>query len=798
MRVSLKWLGDYVDLTLPIEELAHRLTMAGTEVGEIIHIGGGWDNILVGEVVAVEKHPNADRLKLATVNLGTKEQTVVCGAPNIAAGQRVSFAQVGARLTDPHSGEVVELKPAKIRGVVSEGMVCSEKELGISAAHEGIMVLAADAPIGIPLAQYLGDTVFDMKITPNRPDCQSVIGVAREVAAVSGQTVRLPDLGYQEPGPPIEELASVEVADPDLCPRYCASVITGVNIAPSPPWMQEQLTAAGMRPINNIVDITNYVMLEYGQPLHAFDYDNVVDHHIIVRRAREGETTFTIDGQERKLTADILVIADPQGAVAVAGIMGGLYSEVSDDTTNILLESANFNNIGIRRTSAGLKLRSEASIRFDKGLSPELTVLGLRRATQLMVELGGGKAARGIIDVYPGKKESEPPLLSQGRISQVLGVEVGRERTSEVLTSLGFSCQPVGESDLRVGVPYWRTDIRLADDLVEEVARIIGYDELPTTMLSSEFPRQLPAPILSLRQQVQDLLVGCGMQEVITYSLASRGMLERVLPEGKFGRALRLANPMTQEQEYLRTSLRSGLLSTFAANEKHQENSIRLFEVGKVYHAREGDLPEEREMLCAVLGGLRHDRSWFGEAGELDFFDAKGMVETVLARLGVSFAFEEAEDPILVPGRTARVVVAGEAVGVVGELHPATAAGFGISSSVVLFELDLHKLLSLTQGAGKYQPPPRFPAIRRDLAVVVDETVAASRVEETIRGSPLVSEVALFDVYRGEQVPRDKRSLAFSICYRSPSRTLTDEEVDRVQAKLVGELERWLGARLRS
>jgi len=800
MKVSLKWLQDYVNLTLPTQELVEKLTMSGTEVSGIEAVGASWEGISVGQVIALEKHPNADRLQLATIDLKEEHITVVTGAPNLEEGQKVPFARVGAQLIDGHTGELTKLKPAKIRGVVSEGMVCSEKELGISDRHEGIMVLPPEAPVGMPLSQYLGDTILDLKTTANRPDCLSVIGIAREVAALTGQATHVPDVSYAEPESPIQDSVSVEIADPELCPRYCASLVTDVKIGPSPQWMQGRLLACGMRPISNIVDITNYVMLEYGQPLHAFDYKEVKGKKVIVRRARDDESLFTLDGIERDLDHDMLIIADEKDPIALAGVMGGADSEVIDTTTSILLESANFNGASIRRTSMRLNLRSEASSRFEKSISPELTPIALRRATQLLIEVAGGKAAKGIVDVYPGKRDKKPISLPKERVGRILGLELDTERIREVLSSLGFNSELIGASgDLMVTVPYWRTDVQLADDLIEEIARIIGYDEIPTTMLRGEIPERMPAPLPALKETVRDLLVGCGMQEVITYSLVSRAMLDRIDPQGKISPALRAANPMTLEQEYLRTSLQAGLLAAFSANAKREHNSIRLFEVGKVYFPRGNDLPQEREMLAGVLGGPRFERSWLSGEDMLDFFDAKGVLETVFSRLQVTASFEPVEDPNLVPGRTAEVIVNGQKVGVLGEVHPRTAAAFDISSQPVnLFEVDLEKLLSFVGAELTYQPIPRFPGIVRDLALVVDAGLAASRVEGIIQSFPLVSQVTLFDVYSGDQVPRGKKSLAFSIRYQSLQRTLTDEEVDHTQQEIVERLQRELGATLRS
>jgi phenylalanyl-tRNA synthetase beta chain len=800
MKVSLNWLKDYVNISLPAKELADKLTMSGNEVGRIDVIGGTWEHVFVGQVTALDKHPNADRLKLATIDLGTEHMTVVTGAPNLEVGQKVPFAKVGARLIDGHTSQVAELKPAKIRGVKSEGMACSEKELGISDNHQGIMILPADAPVGVLLAQYLGDTVYDIKVTPNRADCLSVIGIAREVAALTDQRTHIPEPDYAEEGEPIHNFISIEIADPDLCSRYCASLVTGVKIGPSPQWMQQRLIAGGMRPISNVVDITNYVMLEYGQPLHAFDYTQIKGKKIIVRRARNDESLCTLDGMKRELNPNMLIIADEKDPIALAGVMGGADSEVIDPTTSILMESANFNNISIRRTSIKLNLRSEASSRFERGISPELAPRALRRATQLLLELAGGKAARGIADVYPGKRAPKPIPLPKERVSRVLGLELSTERTQKVLESLEFSCKPAGTSgDLLVTAPYWRTDVSMADDLVEEIARIIGYDEIPTTLLSSQIPEQVPAPLLPLKERISDLLVGCGMQEVITYSLVSQATLDKVDPEHKLGPALRVANPMSTEQEYLRTSLRAGLLSTFASNEKHEKDGIRLFEVGRIYLPRPNDLPEEREMVAGILGGPRLERSWISGEDTLDFFDAKGILETLFNRLKVKADFKPAEDQALLAGKTAEVVVGGERVGVVGEVHPKITALFDISTQpIILFEIDLMKLLSSISAVYRYRPIPRFPGNGRDIALILDAGIAARRVQEVMESFPLVDQVTLFDVYSGEQVPPGKKSLAFSVRFQSLERTLTDEEVNQAQQQIVDRLHHDFGATLRS
>ena len=804
MKISLNWLRDYVDIKLAPEELAERLTMAGLEVKGIQTIGGTWDNVVIGEVMALNPHPNADRLKLATVDLGTERVATVCGAPNIELGQRVTFARIGARLIEPHTGGITVLKPTEIRGIVSEGIVCSERELGISDRHEGIFVLSPEAPVGTPLSAYLGDVIFDLDVTPNRPDCLSVIGIAREIAALTNEPLRLFPNQYEELEDSIDSLATVDVVDSDLCPRYCASLITGIKIASSPSWLQQRLNSCGMRPINNVVDVTNYVMLEYGQPLHAFDYHKLKGRQIIVRRAGNGETITTLDGSERTLNPDILVIADKEEAVAVAGVMGGLASEVTDKTDTILLESANFNQAAIRRGCSHLQVQSEASIRFDKGLNSELPLLPLKRATQLLLELAGGKAAKGIIDVYPGKSEPKPILLTAREAERLSGLKVSINGILKVLKPLGFECQETNSgSQISVSVPYWRSDVKCSADLVEEIVRIIGYEKIPITRLGSPLPQQKsklsPAAQRSnLRDKLRNVLTGFGFQEILTYSLVSLEKLQRLSPKPELkAPVLKVANPMTREQEYLRTSLRAGLLATLAHNQKFEQAGIRLFEIGKVFLPRGKDLPEEKEMLCAVLSGPRAELSWQTKNDLLDFFDAKGIVERILNQLGLKANFNIGDDEILFQGRGADIIVNDDKVGTVGEVHPRVAQAFELSNTICLIEIDLVKLSSMITWTKEYQSIPRFPSVARDIALLVDEQVVYQTVENIIRSFPLATKVTLFDLYRGKQIAEGKKSFAVRIVYQSPSRTLTDEEVDQTQEQMLARLHQELGATLR-
>ncbi len=801
MKVTLKWLREFVDINLPPKEVADRLTMAGIEAKGVQALGGKWDNIVVGQITAVNPHPNADRLRLPTVDLGTEQQTVVCGAPNLNIGDKVAFARVGAELIDGHTGQMSSLKPAKIRGVESSGMVCSEKELGISDNHTEILVLAVDAPVGMPLADYLGDVVLDLEVTPNRPDCLCVIGIAREVAALTGQKLHVPEIVYQEAGSSIDRHIAVEIIDADLCPRYCASLITGVKIGQSPPWMQQRLLACGMRPINNVVDVTNYVMLELGQPLHAFDYELIRGRKIIVRRATEGEIITSLDGAERKLSANMLVIADAERAVAIAGVMGGANSEVTEITTSILLEAANFNPASIHYTGRHLSLPSEACMRFERGIRPELTVPALKRATQLIIQLGGGQAARGVADAYPGKREPEPIVLSTKRTKQLLGVEFTRDQITNTLTALGFECQPgASAAETKATAPYWRSDITQEVDLIEEVARIIGYDKIPTTMLSQSIPPHRPALMLDLERKIRDTLIGYGFQEAITYSLTSLEMLSKFRPQTQKVAPMpaRLANPMTAEQEYLRPNLRANLLATLASNRRHEESGIRLFELGKIYLPREKELPDEPEVLCGLLSGSRNDISWLGDGGQLDFFDAKSVLEGLFRRLGISATFKPGDDESFHPTHQSAIFTNDKKIGVIGELHPKVTEAFDLSDAVYLFELNVTELLHLTAGQRLFQPIPRFPPTVRDIALVVDIGISHQQVADIIKGFSLVKDVAIFDVYSGKQVPKRKKSLAYRITYQSPTHTLTDEEASKVQEQILKKLSQQLGATLRS
>ncbi len=800
MLVSLKWLSDYVPLTLPVKELAERLTLAGVKVERIISQGGDWEGVRVGEVLAVDPHPNADRLRLVTVDVGGAERPrVVCGAPNVAAGQRIAFASVGARLRDGRSGDWSVLKPAKIRGIESAGMVTSEKELGLGESHEGILVLPDDAPVGTPLADYLGDTLLEIEVTPNRPDFLSVLGIAWEVAAQTHTKVAEPDRIYAEAATATaSQRTSVTIEDRQLCPRYLAGIVERVKVGPSPAWLQERLLAAGMRPIANIVDITNYVMLETGQPLHAFDFRKLGGGRIVVRRAKDGERIVAIDGVERLLTPDMLVIADAARPVAIAGVMGGADSEVGQGTTTVLLEAANFNPVSIRATSTRLGLRTEASIRFEKGLHPELAAVAARRAMKLLVEVAGGRAAKGLVDAYAAKRQDTRVVVTRSRIEQVLGFEPSSTQVRTALTDLGFGCRWVPPDRYVVRAPYWRTDIAFADDVIEELARVIGYDRIEPAHLAGAIPPPIDDPRRRLRERLKDAAVAAGMQEVITYPLTTVETLAQVTPPEalEVHPPLRLENPMSSEQAVMRTSLRASILTTLASNLRRDAAGTAIFEAARAYLTSPDSLPDEREVFVGAIGGNRRGR--WGEATQeaLDFYDAKGLLEETFERCGLDVAFEAGEDYGLLRSRTALLFAAGEHAGVLGQVHPRVAAKFELSGAVFLFELDVERLLPALREVS-HRPVSRFPAVIQDIALLVDTDVPAARVESIIASNALVLEARPFDVYEGPPLPPGKRSLAFAVHFQALDRTLTDAEVAEARGRIVRRLEHELGAELR-
>lgn len=698
MKVPLKWLEEFVSVDVPVAELAERLTFAGLEVGEVIAIGDDWDpeKIFVGEITGVKPHPNADRLTLVTVNTGRGEPIeMVTGAPNITVGMegvKVPVALVGAcvRGGKGGTGDTITLKPAKIRGVRSEGMVCSEKELGLSDEHEGIMILPDDGPVGAPLRDYLGDTVLDLELTPNLSYCLALAGVAREVHALGAGRLRERPFTPEETGGAAADHVGIEILDDVRCPRYSAAVVTGVKVGPSPFWMRSRLQSAGIRPINNIVDITNWVMWETGQPLHAFDLDLLRGESegaapkIIVRTAREGERITTLDGVERACGTEDLLICDGKAPVAVAGVMGGKETEVHGGTTNVLIESAGFDRTSVRRTAAHLRLSSEASLRFGRGVSPEGAAAAARHAADLMRRVAGGTVAKGVVDSYPNPREKMVLEIDDREVERLLGMRITAAEMEKIYRDLGFGVEGRG-GRLLVQVPAYRLDVTGPTDLIEEVARITGYDRIPAAPLPGGFDPPSPAPLLEAEERLRDTLAACGLMEVITYSLTDPSHSIRLGLEESDTSFLRLANPMSADRTHMRRHLLPSLLETLQTNRRHTDR-IAIFEVARVYHSGEASLPDEPRRLGILLSGPA-SAPWWGdpEPGPFDFFHLKGIIETVAGRMGVPPpVFEPVDQPPYQAGRAAAVKCGGALLGHFGELNPSLREAFELPEERVI------------------------------------------------------------------------------------------------------------------
>jgi phenylalanyl-tRNA synthetase beta chain len=806
MRVPISWLRDYVDITLPVEELAEKLTIAGLEVTDTEFIGlpGGndperlvWDRekLVIGQILAVNPHPDADRLVLATVNYGGPEpEVVVTGAPNLfpylgqgdlSARELYSpFAMEGSVLYDGHKdGQVkMTLKGRNLRGIYNKAMLCSEKELGISDEHEGIMILEGQYRPGQPIQDVLGDAVLDIEIIPNIARCASIVGVAREVAALTGQPLREPDYQVKFEGPPVTGKVKITTENPDLNPRFVAMVIEGVEQKPSPAWMQHRLRLAGQRPINVVVDISNYVMLEMGEPNHTFDYDFLrrrADQydpegpiHIITRLPHEGETLTTLDGIKHELEPSTILVTDPAGGLSLGGIMGGIESEISDETTNVLLEAAAWNFINIRRSSYTMKINSEAGFRFSRGVHPSQAILGARRAAELMRLYAGGTVSEGIVDYYPNPPASAPIALTAAEVARIGGIQVSQAEIKKYLEALQFEVQDRGDH-LMVTAPDHRLDIEGSADLVEEVCRMYGYDRIPVTEMSDMLPPQRANVELVREERIKDILVGLGLQEIITYRLTTPEKEAKLLPAGHSRPDDRpyvtLANPITVDRVNMRHSLLASVLEVMAANSRFQER-MALFELGPVYLAsEEGLLPDELRRLVMVLAGQRQRASWANqEPPDMDFFDLKGVVEQLFAALHLDgLAFKGGDHPTYRPGRTAKVFLADRQIGWMGELHPLVIRSLDVrgEAPVMAADLDLEIILARMPETFAVDPVSVFPAVHEDIALIVDSTIPAADVTAIIEsaGGPLLKNVSLFDVYEGKPIPAGQKSLAYHL-----------------------------------
>ena len=844
MKLPISWLKDFVDIdSLSVEDIARTFTFGGLEVEEIHYAGLpmpkenaanefktsgiGWDRdkIVVAEIREVKPHPNADRLTLLDLFDGTQEQVVLTGAPNIfhlkGTGKlpkpiKVAYAKEGATIYDGHAEGLVltTLKRAKIRGVESYSMVCSEKELGISEEHEGIILLDDDAPVGTPLVDYMGDAVLEVKINPNMARNANVYGLARELAAMTGRPLRAQAETYTGAG--AGNFAEIEITDPQLNPRFVLGLARGVEIKPSPYWAQRRLRLAGVRPISNVVDATNYAMLELGEPLHAFDYDVLKERadkkqvKIITRAARDGEKLVTLDGVERKLSSMNVLVCDTEGPLSIAGVMGGAESEVSDKTKTILLEGAAWNFINIRRTAREHNLPSEASFRFSRGVHPALAETGVRRGLHLMAEWSGGKIEAGLVDNYPLPPKTTVVEISPRDVKRILGIELSAKEIAALLERLEFKCEITqhatrnteSDSIIRVTTPPYRLDIGEGvigvADLMEEVARLYGMERIPETRLADPLPPQVGNPSFEWDERVRDLLVRLGLQEVVTYRMTSPEREGRLAAHDEYAR---VANPITPERNVLRRSLLASVLEVAEKNARAE--SLELFEIGPVFEPVKDDLPRELPRLAIVMTGLRTASAWdVKDSPALDFYDLKGRLELLWAGLGFKDVSYAPTDSVafLHPGKAAQIIVNGQVVGGFGELHPLMKEKYEVGARPVLVaEFDIAALRALSPAYG-IVPVPEFPPVYEDIAVIVDESVAAARVEGLIRqtGGRSVSAVRLFDAYRDEKIGAGKKSLAYSLTYQSPDKTMTDAEAAQIRNRIVKRLEHEVGARLRS
>lgn len=847
MKVLLSWLKEFVEIDLPLPELAHRLTMAGLEVEAIqvvglplpeetdpamrteIKVDGlSWDpeKIVTASVSEVMPHPNADRLVLCRLDDGLQEHIVLTGAPNLypykgqgvlARPLKVPYAKEGARIYDGHQpGQVLTtLKRAKIRGVESYSMICSEKELGISEEHEGVILLDPDAPVGVPLAEYLGDAVFDIAITPNLARAASVLGVAREIAAITGKPLHTQDYDVKMEGALITGKARIQIDEPELNPRFVLGLIQDVESRASPYKVQMRLKLSGMRPINALVDATNYVMLETGQPLHAFDYDVLTRRaagrspSIITRRAHPGERLTTLDGVDRALDDFTVLVCDIAGALSIAGVMGGAESEVSRSTRSVLLEGAAWNFINIRRTSGAQRLQSEAAYRFSRGVHPAMAERGVRRCLELMRRWTGGVVSNGLIDAYPLPPEDPTVEITSRDVLRWLGVDLPPQEISAILERLGFAVEVNGAA-VRAVTPDHRLDVGQGivgvADIMEEIARIYGYERIPETRMADELPPQRSNLELEREERLRDVLVGLGLQEVATYRLTSPEREARRLPPGApqdDHPYVCIANPIASDRYVMRHSLLASMLEVVERNFRVQSRQ-GIFEIGPIYLAsEEGSLPDEPQRLVIALIGPRSMTGWQpADQSAMDFYDLKGILEAVFADLHVSdIRWSPGEHPSFHPGKCARISIGERTVGIFGELHPLVRKNYDLPEAPMLAaDLDLGAVLAAMPDRWEVRPVSAFPPVLEDLAVIVDADVAAEQVEAVIRQTAgrMLAGLRLFDVYRGGQIGTGKKSLAYNLIYQSPERTLTDDDVQKIRRRVMQRLEQELGATFRT
>lgn len=811
MQVSIKWLKDYIDFTETPQQLADKLTMAGIPVENIIDPGEGLEKVVTGRIEKLEPHQNSDHLQICTMNVGQKENIIiVTGAQNVAEGQIVPVAMVGAHLPNG-----MKISKGKLRGVVSNGMLCSAQELRLDLEKlppeqkNGIFILPADTPVGIPAKDVLGlnDVVLEFELTANRADCFSVIGLVREIAAITGNKPHFPEITVQEDdNTKLSDIFSVEIADSDLCSRFSTRMLKNVKIGPSPEWMQQRLEGAGIRSINNVVDVTNFVMVELGHPMHAYDYDRIAGHKLIARRAVEGEELHTLDDTSRKAKGEMLVIADAQKAAGLAGIMGGFETEITNETTTVVLESADFYGPCIRRTARACGLSSEASGRFERGIDSETTIKALDRAAQLLQEMGACTVCKGIVDVYPNPKKPNYVTFTAKQINDYLGTEISKQTMTDIISSVGFEIMKDEKDEVTVKVPSWRNDVSRMADISEEIARLYGYDKIESTLPEGVSMQGGQSDKQTFIDRVKQSLSAQGLCETISFALTNKTAFDKLnIPQSDVLRqAIPIMNPLSDEYPLIRTTLLSSVFDNLSRNLSRQNDNVAIFEVGTVFFPKSlpmTDLPDEVVKIAGAITGRRHAHIWNQPNNMVDFYDIKGIIEELFADLRVTrYTVEAGTHYAMHPGKTAVFKKGRDVLATVGEVHPAVLTAYGITKPVYIFELDAKTVMKYMTKDFKYKALPKYPAINRDLSMLVDADINSADIEKVMTkaaGQNLV-QITLFDVYTGKQIEEGKKSLAFSLTFQSNDKTLTDAEVNASIEKIIDKLQNNFNADLRA
>lgn len=810
MQVSIKWLKDYIDFTETPEQLADKLTMAGIPVENVVDPGEGLEKVVTGRIEKLEPHQNSDHLQICTMNVGLAENIIiVTGAQNVAEGQVVPVAMVGAHLPNG-----MKISKGKLRGVASNGMLCSAQELKLDLEKlpeeqkTGIFILPSDTPVGIPAKDVLGlnDVVLEFELTANRADCFSVFGLVREIAAITGNKPHFPEIKVNEDdNTKLNDIFSVEIADPDLCSRFSTRMLKNVKIGPSPEWMQQRLEGAGIRSINNVVDVTNFVMIELGHPMHAYDYDKITGKKLIARRAIEGEELHTLDDTSRKAKGEMLVIADSEKAAGLAGIMGGFETEITDTTTTVVLESADFYGPCIRRTARACGLSSEASGRFERGVDSETTIKALDRAAQLLQEMGACTVCEGIVDVYPNPKQANYVTFTPEQINNHLGTNIAKDVMLNIITSVGFDVTKDENDEITVKVPSWRNDVTCMADISEEIARLHGFDKIKSTLPNGVSMQGTQSAKQTFIDKVKSSLSSQGLYETISFALTNEETFNKLnIPQDSpLRKAVPIMNPLSDEYPLVRTTLLSSIFDNLARNLARKNDDVALFEVGSVFFPKAlpvTELPDEVVKIAGAITGRRNAQGWNQTNDMVDFYDAKGIIEELFANLRVTrYTVEAGTHYAMHPGKTALFKKGRDVIATVGEVHPAVLSAYGITKPVYIFELDATTVMKYMAKDLKYKALPKYPATSRDLAMLVDVDVSAADIEKamTKAAGQNLTQITLFDVYTGKQVEEGKKSLAFSLTFQSNDKTLTDAEIDPAIEKIVAKLQKDFNANLR-